>query len=104
LQLRQTDAIDVHDWLCNSRKSSIHFNFHIFLKEYNTMSDENATASAAHKEAAAQHKACAEHHTKAASCHDNHKIDDAKASAKSAMSCCDKANQKTATACGCSAK
>ena len=68
------------------------------------MSDANTIASAAHKEAAAQHTACAEHHTKAASCHDNHKIDDAKASSKSAMSCCDTASKKSSTACECSAK
>ena len=68
------------------------------------MSDANMIASAAHKEAAAQHTACAEHHTKAASCHDSHKIDDAKASSKSAMSCCDTASKKSSTACGCSAK
>ncbi|MEO7478747.1 MAG: hypothetical protein ABIT64_05910 [Lysobacteraceae bacterium] len=68
------------------------------------MSAANTIASNAHKEAAAEHKACAEHHTKAASCHDNHMADDAKAHAKNAMSCCDTASEKSATACGCSAK
>jgi hypothetical protein len=68
------------------------------------MSDLNAIASAAHKEAAAHHTACADQHTKAASSHDNHKIDDAKASSKKAMTCCDTATKKTSTACGCSSK
>lgn len=68
------------------------------------MSDANTNASAAHKEAAEHHTACAEHHTKAASCHDNDKIDDAKVSSDSAMSCCDTASEKSATACGCSSK
>ena len=68
------------------------------------MSDEHTAASAAHKEAAAGHQACAEHHIKAASCHDQHKHDDAKASSNSAMKCCETASKNTATACGCSAK
>ncbi len=68
------------------------------------MLDANTTASAAHKEAAAQHTACAEHHAKAASCHDDRKIDEAKASSKSAMACCNTASKQTTTACGCSAK
>jgi hypothetical protein len=63
------------------------------------MSNTNTTASVAHKEAANEHKACAEHHTKAAECHDNGKPDDAKVSSKSAMSCCDTASKKSATAC-----
>jgi hypothetical protein len=77
--------------------------FYAFLKEH-SMSGANTIASAAHKEAAAEHTACAEHHTKAASCHDNQKIDDAKASSKSAMSCCVTAGKQSSAACGCSAK
>lgn len=63
------------------------------------MSNINTAASTAHKQAASEHKACAEHHTKAAECHDKGKLDDAKASAKSAMSCCGTASKKSATAC-----
>ena len=73
------------------------------LEEHN-VSDANTTASAAHKEAAAEHTACAHHHMKAASCHDDHKIDEARVSSKSAMSCCDTASKKSSAACGCSAK
>jgi hypothetical protein len=77
---------------------------HILSLKEHIMSAENTIASNAHKEAAAEHKACAEHHTKAASCHDNHMADDAKTHSKNAMSCCDTAREKSATACGCSAK
>lgn len=65
------------------------------------MSNTNTAASTAHKQAASEHKACAEHHTKAADCHDKGKLDDAKASSKSAMSCCNTASEKSATACAC---
>lgn len=68
------------------------------------MSNANTTASTAHKEAASEHKACAEHHMKAAKCHDDQKHDEAKASAKSAMKCCETASKHSATACGCSTK
>jgi hypothetical protein len=63
------------------------------------MSNTNAAASAAHKQAASEHTACAEHHAKAADCHEKGKLDEAKASSKSAMSCCDMASKKSATAC-----
>lgn len=63
------------------------------------MSNTNTAASTAHKQAASEHKACAEHHTKAADCHEKGKLDEAKASSKSAMSCCDTASKKSATAC-----
>lgn len=68
------------------------------------MSDMNATASTAHKEAASEHQACADHHTKAAECHDKNKLDEAKASSNSAMTCCESAGKKSVTACGCSSK
>jgi hypothetical protein len=63
------------------------------------MSNTNATASTAHKPAASEHQMCAEHHTKAAEFHDKGKLDEAKASSKNAMSCCDTASKKSATAC-----
>ena len=68
------------------------------------MQDTNTTASAAHKQAAKEHQACAEHHNKAAACHDSNKVDDAKASSESAMSCCKTAIKNTEKACGCSAQ
>ncbi len=61
-------------------------------------------ASALHKQAACDHEAAAKHHHKAAECHDQNKLSDAKASSKSAMSCCNTAQKNSATACGCSAK
>jgi hypothetical protein len=39
------------------------------------------------------------YHTKAADWHDKGKLEEAKASSKSAMSCCDAASKKSATAC-----
>ena len=66
------------------------------------MSNTNATASTAHKQAASEHQACAEYHSKAAECHDKGKLDEAKASSNSAMTCCETAGKKSATACGCS--
>jgi len=68
------------------------------------MQNINATASAAHKQAASEHQACADHHNKAATSHDNNKVEDAKASSKSAMSCCQTASKVSEKACGCSAK
>ncbi len=68
------------------------------------MLNTNATASAAHKQAASEHQACADHHNKAAASHDGNKVDEAKASSKSAMSCCKTASKVSEKACGCSAK
>lgn len=68
------------------------------------MQDINTTASAAHKQAASEHQACAEHHSKAAACHDSNKMNEAKASSESAMSCCDTASKNSVTACECSAQ
>jgi len=65
------------------------------------MSNSNTTAYKAHKAAADEHKACADHHSKAAACHHDGKPEDAKASADHAMSCCNAASKKSATACGC---
>ncbi len=67
------------------------------------MSDTNE-ASRLHKQAASEHEATAKHHHKAAECHDQNKLSDAKGSSKSAMDCCNTAQKRTATACGCSAK
>jgi len=74
------------------------------LKKEFIMQNINATASAAHKQAASEHQACADHHNKAATSHDNNKVEDAKASSKSAMSCCQTASKVSEKACGCSAK
>lgn len=68
------------------------------------MSDTNTTASAAHKQAPSEHEACAKHHTHAAACHDGNKVDEAKVSSKSAMTCFDTASMHTVTACECSTK
>lgn len=65
------------------------------------MTNTNTVASNAHKAAAEEHRACAEHHRKAASCHDKGKLEDAKDSASKAMSCCDIASKKSASACTC---
>jgi hypothetical protein len=80
---------------CVHQQESIHPHS---IKEL-IMSNTNTAASTAHKQAASEHKACAEHHTKAADCYDKGKLDEAKASSKSAMSCCDAASKKSATAC-----
>jgi hypothetical protein len=61
-------------------------------------------ASGLHKLAASEHEAAAKHHHKAAECHDQNKLSDAKASSKSAMDCCNKAQKHSATACECSTK
>ena len=68
------------------------------------MVNANTTASAAHKQAANEHQTCADHHNKAAALHDNNKVEEAKASSKSAMSCCQTASKVSEKACGCSAK
>ena len=67
------------------------------------MSNTNQ-ASDLHKLAAGEHEAAAKHHRKAAECHDQNKLSDAKASSKSAMDCCNKAQKHSATACENSAK
>lgn len=64
----------------------------------------NTTSSAAHKQAASEHEACAKHHLKAAECHDKNKLDEAGASSKSAMKCCENASKYSATACESSTK
>jgi hypothetical protein len=61
-------------------------------------------ASALHKQAASDHQAAAMHHNKAADCHDQNKLSEAKTSSKSAMDCCNTAQEKTKSACACSAK
>ena len=61
-------------------------------------------ASGLHKLAAGEHEVAAKHHRKAAECHDQNKLSDAKASSKSAMDSCNKAQKHSATACECSAK
>lgn len=61
-------------------------------------------ASALHKQAAEDHQAAAEYHEKAAHCHAENQMDDAKASSKMAMQCCNTAQKNTQAACDCSAK
>ena len=61
-------------------------------------------ASSLHKQAAIDHEEAAKHHRKAAECHDQNKLSDAKASSKSAMDSCNKAQKHSATACESSAK
>jgi len=56
-------------------------------------------ASALHKKAASDHAAAAKHHIKAAESHDHNKVSDAKASAKSAMDCCNTAQKTSKAAC-----
>ncbi len=63
------------------------------------MIDSNK-ASSLHKQAADDHQEAAKHHLKAAECHDSNKINDAQASSKSAMDCCNTAQEKTKSACG----
>ncbi len=65
------------------------------------MSNTNTAACNAHKAAADEHRACAELHSKAAACHQDGKPEDAKSTADHAMRCCNEANKKSATACGC---
>jgi hypothetical protein len=65
------------------------------------MIDSNK-ASTLHKQAAVEHQEAAQHHLKAAECHDDDKLEDAQASSKSAMDCCNTAQEKTKSACGCS--
>jgi hypothetical protein len=60
--------------------------------------------SALHKKAASEHEATAKHHHNAADSHDQNKVSDAKASAKSAMDCCNTAQKHTKSACDSSAK
>jgi len=67
------------------------------------MSNTNE-ASGLHKQAAIVHEEAAKHHRKAAECHDQNKLSDAKASSKSAMDSCNKAQKQSATACESSAK
>jgi hypothetical protein len=75
----------------------------IFKKGTNIMSNIKE-ASGLHKQAAIDHEEAAKHHRKAAECHDQNKLSDAKASSKSAMDSCNKAQKHSATACECSAK
>lgn len=56
-------------------------------------------SSQLHKQAATDHEAAAKQHRKAADQHDKNKVLDAKASAKSAMLCCNTAQQGSNAAC-----
>ncbi|MBU2280357.1 MAG: hypothetical protein KKB45_16325 [Gammaproteobacteria bacterium] len=66
-----------------------------------TNTNTNTAISNAHNAAANEHLACAEHHRKAAACQDKGKLEDAKDNASKAMSCCDSASKKSASACAC---
>jgi hypothetical protein len=64
----------------------------------------NKESSNLHKQAANEHEEAAKHHHKAAASHDQDKLSDAKASSKSALDSCNKAQKHSATACENSAK